>query len=173
MNQDNLKDRKDARNHDLELLKMRLNKTVSETEQALAVGLMETSREGLIASIHSQDSAQERAPVWALAIISLIRPFVTLLLLLITIWAALPAIETAANANGLSFDTPDETIRSLGFLFSQLEANPAIAVILELTAMSVAWWFGDRSFKRAVQHSQLGGSLRSAGQLSDGQGETN
>lgn len=146
--------------HERELVALRADVSVQETEQKLITITTQGSFDGLVASHKSAEALAYRAPLWALGLISAMRPVLTLALFAMTAISAWVAISFVLQSGGINLTADTTLVEAARELHLILENNAALLVIYELTQMAVAWWFGDRSFKRAVEHSRIGGDIR-------------
>jgi len=149
--------------HEAKLLTLQSQARVAETEQEVVLRSVEGSYSGLQASIQSQDVATSNAYKWAATLISLMRPFITLALLYVLIKSALEGIAATDLVQTLDLSNDQVLTNVVTDIYTLVDNNAALAVIFELASMAVAWWFGDRSFKRATQSSKLAGQVRAAG----------
>lgn len=162
-NQDKYKHTEALWTHEKELLTLQSQARVAETEQEVILATVEGSFRGLDASIKSQDVATANSYKWAASLLALVRPIITFILLFITVKAALAGLTATDLLSNFDLASDAVLTNVVNDLYTLIDNNVALAVVFELTSMAVAWWFGDRSFKRATQSSQLAGQVRAAG----------
>jgi len=108
----------------IELAKMNSEIRLAEAESERETAALEMEGAAFSASYQHAVAATGTAPRFIASLISLVRPVLTFGLLYIA-WELVKASDDPALKAG------------------------AVTAIIELAATATAWWFGDRSFKRA------------------------
>lgn len=114
-------DRKLDFEHELKLLDKQAELRTAETENELAIANAETASSLRVAS-YSHDSSMGRPHRWVVDVLRLVRPVLTLFLLILV--------------GGIYFSTNDFAMKA-GIIES----------VLFMASSAVTWWFGDRSLK--------------------------
>lgn len=112
---------------------------VSEFEMKALLEQVQGSWAGLEASIKAQIASGQNAGRTANSIVTLFRPFITLLLIA-----------------AMFYFTQKMLVEEFA------KAAFGIVAIIELASMAVSWWFGDRSMKRGLQNTQSASLIRGA-----------
>ena len=102
--------------HEIELNKLNAANAIAQTQLQGVVDEIKASFEGLQASMADQTGLGQRADTWTVDILALFRPGLTVLLV------------GGALISGWIVDNDHTVFNSM----------------IELSAMAVAWWFGDR-----------------------------
>lgn len=121
---------RDEMSHEVVMGEMMLRQGQQETEQEAFLTDVKGSWQGLDRSIDNQTKSTEGTSRWVKNIVSLMRPVLTVLPLLLSLWAAVQGVQ---ELTGMS--------------------NEATATVYGLTELTVTWWFGDRSIKRVMEHN--------------------
>lgn len=109
--------------HEAALFDLQMQAKAEETEQEAFLTDVMGSWKGLETSISDQSKALNGASEWVHNLLALFRPAITTGLLMLVAYFSLTGVETAVT----------------------------VVTALDLAAMAVTWWFGDRSIKRATQ----------------------
>ena len=117
----------DRRVHEIKLQEMQIQVRAAETESELAIIQAESSRDQLMAS-YAHDSAAGPARPWVAAVLRLVRPTLTFVLIGLTA-AIYFTLDTDGVVDGLA-----------------LKAY-IINIIVYTTSAAVLWWFGDRAMQ--------------------------
>lgn len=107
--------------HELELHKLQMQARAQETEMELALAAQEGSWRGLQASIDAE-AKLGAASLWVVNMLRLVRPFLTLMLWLIT-----------------------------GWIFSVTQNGSIVEAAVFAATAATLWWFGDRAPKPATE----------------------
>ena len=118
-------DRRDKLAHELKLHELQIQAGQAETENELRIAEATTSREQLLAS-YQHDISAGPGYKWVSAILRLVRPTLTFVLIGLTAWIY-HGLEGTTISGGV-----------------QLEAY-IINTIVYTTSAAVLWWFGDRA----------------------------
>lgn len=107
--------------HELKLLEMQMQAAQAETENELAIA-QEESYSGMRQASYQHDVATQNVSLWVRNVLRLVRPVLTLLLILL-VWAIW--LTVAQDDAGMRRQIVD------GVLF--------------MASAAMAWWFGDRA----------------------------
>ena len=107
--------------HELKLLEAQAVLRTAETENELAIANAETAA-SLREASYSHDSSMGRPHRWVVDVLRLVRPALTLILLMLV--------------GGIYFTTSDLAMKA-GIIES----------VLFMSSSAVTWWYGDRSLK--------------------------
>ncbi len=106
-----------ANDHEIELVKLNASNALDQTNMQGLVDQIKSSFEGLQTSMADQTALGQKADIWTVDILALFRPGLTILL-----------VTGALGAGAMATGTDHTVFNSM----------------IELSAMAVAWWFGDR-----------------------------
>lgn len=119
--------RKADRDHEYRMQELQIKARSAETEQELAIIGAETSREQLTAS-YKHDSSVGQSYRWVAAVLRLVRPVLTFVLIGLTAWLY----------HKLGTDAVIDGIAIKGYI---------VQTIVYTTSAAVLWWFGDRAMQ--------------------------
>ena len=103
--------------HEIELVKLNAENMLEQTSMQGIIDQVKASFEGLQASMQDQMQLGQKADTWTVDVLALFRPTLTILL-----------VVGAMGAGAMASDADHTVFNSM----------------IELSAMAVAWWFGDR-----------------------------
>ena len=118
----------DRRVHEIKLQEMQIQVRAAETESELAIIQAESSRDQLMAS-YAHDSAVGPAKPWVAAVLRLVRPTLTFVLIGLT------------AAIYFTLEGGEAVVQGV-----ELKAY-IINTIVYTTSAAVLWWFGDRAMQ--------------------------
>lgn len=148
-------------NHERDMATLQSQAEVARTEQDVVKTMADLSREGMVSSQQAQTALAEWTPRWTNGVVSLVRPVLTFVLIGVTLWHSFQTdiLTELAGIDVVDAGAMDSAKRA----YEIVGQYPAMAAVVSLTEMAVAWWFGDRSAKRVQQYSSLARNVRAAG----------
>ncbi|PHS77833.1 MAG: hypothetical protein COB56_01055 [Robiginitomaculum sp.] len=126
--------------YEKDLVKLKSQGKVSEFEMQAFLKQVDGSYKNLEASIKAQIASGKKASVFSNSIVTLFRPFLTVLLVVAMFYYS-----------------------KITYGSGQSNEAYGILAIIDLASMAVSWWFGDRSIKRGIQNIMGAGNVRAAG----------
>lgn len=127
--------------HERDLMVIQGDLKEAETEQEAFLSNVDGSWDGLQASIKDQTEIAKGSSQWVKNFLSLMRPLLTLIPLVISVWAGVYGFLAM-------LDMPNSTISALEYV----QSSTPLLTLYGLTELTVTWWFGDRAIKRAVEN---------------------